>query len=101
MRNKTDRLARARAEVVSATAAAKGLGALIDTVRERGGAFVIERGGVPVAEIGPVSNRRCSVADLVAHLRTVSPHDDAFAREVRAGVRRVNKRVVPPDPWVS
>ena len=86
---------------VSATEAAKGLGALVDKVREQGATFVVERGGVPVARIGPVTESRCTLTDLVAHLRSVRGHDDAFAREVRAGVRRLNAPSVPRDPWAS
>jgi antitoxin (DNA-binding transcriptional repressor) of toxin-antitoxin stability system len=86
---------------VSATAAAKGLGALVDKVREQGATFVVERAGVPVARIGPVTESRCTVADLVAHLRSARGRDAAFAREVRAGVRRLNAPAVPRDPWAS
>lgn len=95
---KTSEPARRR---VSATAAAKGFGGLVDKVREQGATFVVERGGVPVAHIGPVPAARCTVADMVEHLRTVRGRDEAFAREVRAGVRRLNAPAVPRDPWAS
>jgi antitoxin (DNA-binding transcriptional repressor) of toxin-antitoxin stability system len=86
---------------VSATEAAKGLGALVDKVREQGATFVVERAGVPVARIGPVRESRCTVADLVAHLKSARGHDNALARAVRAGVRRLNAPAVPRDPWAS
>jgi antitoxin (DNA-binding transcriptional repressor) of toxin-antitoxin stability system len=86
---------------VSATEAAKRLGALVDKVREQGATFVIERAGVPVARIGPVKESRCTVTDLVTHLRAMRGHDDAFAQEVRAGIRRLNAPAVPRDPWGS
>lgn len=90
-----------RADRVSATEAAKGLGGLVDKVRERGATFTIERGGVPVARLGPVADTRCTVADLVEHLRGTGLRDAAFARQVRAHVRRVNRPAVPPDRWAS
>lgn len=86
---------------MSATDAAKGLGGLVDKVREHGATFIVERSGVPVARIGPVTDTHCTVADLVAHLRRARSGDDQFAREVRAGVRRLNRPVVPRDPWAS
>ena len=41
------------ARVVTATEAAKNFGSIIDRVREDRAVYVVERGGTPVAEIGP------------------------------------------------
>jgi hypothetical protein len=55
-----------RRDRVSATEAGNGLGGLVDEVRERGATFTIERGGVPVARLGPVlDDTPCTAAALV------------------------------------
>ena len=87
---------------MSATDAAKGFGGLVDKVREHGVTFIVERGGVPVAQVGPITETRCTVSDLVGYLRRArGRRDERFAREVRAGVRRLNAPAVPRDPWTS
>ena len=45
-------LAKAAAEVIAATDAAKNFGHLVDRVRETRATYVIERHGRPVAQIG-------------------------------------------------
>ena len=45
------------ARVVTATDAAKNFGAIVDRVREDRAVYVVERGGTPVAQIGPVQHR--------------------------------------------
>ena len=86
---------------ISATDAAKTFGRLVDRVREERAVYVIERGGTPVAEIGPVAAASCTVADLVEVLRTRSPLDKRYLREVEAGVKVWNKPSVPRDRWTS
>jgi hypothetical protein len=86
---------------VAATQAAKTFGHLVDTVRETRAVYVIERGGRAVAQIGPVERRSCTVADLVALLKSSSVGDTTFGREVTAGVRAANKPAVPADPWAD
>jgi antitoxin (DNA-binding transcriptional repressor) of toxin-antitoxin stability system len=90
---------RRRSEAVPATEAAKTFGRLVNRVREERATYVIERGGEPVAQIGPVERRRSTVADLIA-LIDGAPHvDGEYLREVEAAVRRHNKPGVPRDPW--
>ena len=86
---------------ISATDAAKTFGGLVDRVREERAVYVIERGGTPVAEIGPVAAAACTVADLVDVLRAQAPLDKAYLREVESGVKAWNKPSVPRDRWTS
>ena len=67
---------------VSATEAAKNFGRLVDLVRENRVEYVVERAGVPVATIAPVSDRAYRGRDLVALLRGASVPDAAFGRAV-------------------
>ena len=93
--------ARPRSRTVSATTAAKGLGALIDRVREERAEYVIERGGTPVVRVVPVRSTSCTLAALSALLKRKVALDPAYLDEVEAGVRRANEPVVPGDPWTS
>lgn len=86
--------------IISATDAAKTFGRLVDRVREERATFIVERGGVPVAQIGPVASR-CTLGDLAELLRTVGPVDEEYLRAVEAGIRRANKPAVPRNPWKS
>ena len=86
---------------ISATDAAKTFGGLVDRVREGRTVYVIERGGTPVAQIGPVPAASCTVADLVALLRAREPLDEAYLREVETGRKAWNKPSVPRNRWTS
>ncbi len=86
---------------IPATRAAKTFGRLVDTVRETRAVYVVERGGRPVAQIGPVESRDCTVADLVSLLRSRDEPGADFRREVKAGIKAGNKRAVPADPWAD
>lgn len=90
---------RSPSHIVSATTAAKTFGALVDRVRETQAVYVIERGGVPVAEIAPVRTTRCTLRELAALLASLAPADDAFLKEVEAGIEHFNRSVVPADRW--
>ena len=61
--------------------------------------YTIERGGVPVAQIGPVVAFHCTVADLVAALKSDRRLDEAYLRAVEAGVKTANRPAVPRNPW--
>ena len=86
---------------ISATDAAKTFGRLVDRVREERAVYVIERGGAPVAQIGPVSTAPCTLADLAKLLRSRGRLDEEYLREVEAGLKVWNKPSVPRDPWKS
>jgi antitoxin (DNA-binding transcriptional repressor) of toxin-antitoxin stability system len=97
MRNMTTRRHR-----VSATEAAKNFGGIVDRVREDAAIYLVERAGTPVAEIRPVAGRPATVAELVALLRErAHPLDRQFERAVKEGVRTLNRRARPRDPWAS
>ena len=83
---------------IPATEAAKNFGRLVNRVRETQEVYVVERGGTPVAEIGPVG-RSCTVGELVSLLKSTERLDDAYLLEVEAGIRRSNKPSVPVDRW--
>ena len=89
------------ARVISATAAAKNFGGIVDRVRQTGTEYVVERGGRPVARIAPLTDRVCTGGELARLLATVAPPEAAFARAVQAESRRRNRPVVPKSPWAS
>lgn len=84
---------------IPATQAAKTFGRLVDRVRDTRTVYIVERGGTPVAQIGPIANLSCTVADLVAVLKTRGRLADAYLKDVEDGVRKANKPAVPVDPW--
>ena len=61
--------------------------------------YVVERGGVPVAQIAPVPSLACTVADLVGVLRGHARLPEDYVRAVEAAVRTGNKPAVPRNPW--
>lgn len=87
------------ARVVQATEAAKNFGRLVNAVREEQAVYVVERGGVPVAEIGPAARPPFRVSDFVALIRSLPGPDGAYARAVSSSVARLNKPTVPRNPW--
>jgi antitoxin (DNA-binding transcriptional repressor) of toxin-antitoxin stability system len=90
-----------RGTAISATEAAKRFGRLVDRVREERAVYVIERGGRPVAQIGPASLGTCTMRDLIGLLRTRHRLDEAFFKEVETGVAIMNRPAVPEDRWES
>ena len=92
--------ARRRASV-SATEAAKNFGELVDRVREAGVAYVVERKGRAIAEIGPISTRGCTVKELADWLAAERPVSTEFTTAVRTHVRRANRPRVPRSRWGS
>jgi len=90
---------RARVLSVSATDGAKRFARLVDQVRESAATYVITRGGVPVAEIGPVKARRFTAGDFATLVESLPATDGAFADAVHDGIARVNRPKVPKSPW--
>lgn len=86
---------------MSATDAAKTFGRLVDRVREERAVYIVERGGAPVAQIGPVTDTRCTLGDLAALFRSRERLDEEYLREVEAGLKTWNKPSVPRDQWTS
>lgn len=93
------RFVRRTGRVISATDAAKTFGGLVDRVRQDHAVYVVERGGRPVAQIGPVRAVSCTVAELVTLLRSREPLDEKYLDEVEAGLKLWNRPLVPKDTW--
>ena len=85
--------------MVSATEAAKSFGALVDRVREQRHSYVIERGGTPVAQIGPVNTRRFTVRDFVELLESTPHPGDEYLEAVERGIAEMNREEVPENRW--
>jgi hypothetical protein len=85
--------------MISATAAAKNFGALIERVRTERAEYIVERGGAPAVRISPAGSYRCSVADLVDLLKSRAKPDEPYLKAVEAGIAKLNKPSVPEDRW--
>ena len=85
--------------VISATAAAKNFGRLVDRVRSERAEFLVERGGAPAVRIVPAEAPRCSMADFVALLRSHANPGEAYLKALENGVRSSNKPAVPENRW--
>lgn len=94
---------RASARAITVTDAARNFGALVDRVRDGRAVYVVERGGTPVAEIGPVRRRAFTVRDFVEMVRAGSgrPPSEEYARAVAEGVAMLNRPRTPGEPWES
>src|SRR5437667_12703042 len=84
---------------IAATEAAKTFGRLVNRVREERATYVIERGGTPVAQIGPVEPKIATMRDFVAFVRDRPRADEEYLRAVEAGMAMFNKPRVPENPW--
>jgi antitoxin (DNA-binding transcriptional repressor) of toxin-antitoxin stability system len=90
---------RRRPGSVSATDAAKNFGRLVDRVREERATYIVERGGTPVAQIGPVEERVCTVADFKALIAEAPRVDEEYLEAVEAAAARHNRPRVRRNPW--
>ena len=84
---------------VPATEAAKNFGRLVDRVREERATFVIERGGMAVAQIAPVARAPFTMADFKALVGDVAPVDDAYLRAVERAIDQHNRPRARRNPW--
>ena len=86
---------------MTATEAAKNFGSIIDRVREERAVYVVERGGSPVAEIGPVEAKTVTVRDFVEIVRSgsIPAAGEEYLKAVEEGVAFWNRAEVPRDPW--
>ena len=85
---------------VAATEAAKNFGALVDRVREDRATYIVERGGVPVAEIRPVERNAFTIADFKALTADLPAAGEEYARAVETAVKGHNRSRVRRNPWV-
>lgn len=86
-----------QSSVVSATEAARSFSDLINRACYQAETFVIERGGRPICQLGPLQSRRCTGGDLLALLAQLpKPHEDYLAAvESIAG----SQTPVGSSPW--
>lgn len=84
---------------VSATDAAKNFGRLVDRVREERATYVIERGGAPVAQIGPVAMPPLTMGEFKTLVGSLTPIDATYQRAVERAVTRHNRPRVRRNPW--
>ena len=90
-----------RVRAISATAAAKTFGRLVDQVRSERAEYIVERGGKPVVKIVAVSASRCTGADLIRIIKTLPKADEAYLKAVESGMTALNKPSVPENRWES
>jgi len=83
---------------VSATEAARTFSEILNRVRYRGEAFVVERGGEPVCRISPVGGAGGFTAKDLAKLLDVIPSPDpAYLDAVEAVAK--SQPQLPGSPW--
>ena len=82
---------------LSATEAARGFSELLNRVRYRGESFVVERGGVAVAELRPAAPVHFTGADLRALLRSIPPVDAEYLDAVEEAARAQPQ--LAESPW--
>jgi antitoxin (DNA-binding transcriptional repressor) of toxin-antitoxin stability system len=89
--------ARPRSTTVSATEAARRFSDLINRASYQGETFVIERGGKPICQIGPLAEKRCTGADLIELFARLPRPDDEYLDAVEEIIR--NQEPIGPSPW--
>ena len=87
--------------VVTATETAKNFGAIIDRVREDRAVYVVERGGTPVAEIGPVKAKTVTIRDFaeLVHSGSVPSAGEEYLMAVEEGIAFCNHVEIPENRW--
>ena len=86
---------------ISATAAAKTFGRLIERVRDERAEYIVERSGTAAVRILPASTRRCTAADLIKLIKAMPKADEAYLEAVESGIAALNKPSVPENRWES
>ncbi len=89
----------ALSRTVSATYAVRNLSELMTEVRESGSAWIVERGGSPIGQIGPPPAAAFRARDLADLLRSLPKAGDEFADAVEESRSRGNRPSVPKNPW--
>ncbi len=82
---------------LSATQAARSFSDLLNRIRYRGEAFVVERGGEPVCRMLPAQPARLTLRELAELLRSAPAPDASYAADVRRAARRQGR--LPRSPW--
>ncbi len=89
-----------RVRAISATAAAKTFGRLVEQVRSERAEYVVERSGTAAVRIVPVA-RRFTAADSIRLIKTLPKADEAYLKAVESGIASSNKPSVPENRWES
>jgi antitoxin (DNA-binding transcriptional repressor) of toxin-antitoxin stability system len=84
---------------ITATELARRIGDTLGRIRYRGDTFVVERNGVPIARLSPVTeSRAATLADALAAWRAAGEADPEFAD----ALERVGTLDRPTaEPWAS
>jgi prevent-host-death family protein len=82
---------------ITATEAARTFSDLLNRVRYRGEAFVVERAGEPVCRIVPAGAPQRTVGDLVHLLREIPRPDEEYLSAVEELAKR--QPAMPKTPW--
>jgi antitoxin (DNA-binding transcriptional repressor) of toxin-antitoxin stability system len=84
---------------IAATEASKNFGRLVSRVNEERTTYVVERGGKPVAQIGPVDRTSFTIRDFKSLLEELPPVEEEYLRAVEEAVVKHNKPRVRRNPW--
>lgn len=90
-----------RGRTISATAAAKTFGRLIEHVRSERAEYIVERSGAAAVRIVPAAAIRCTVADFVRLMKSLPKADETYLTAVESGITALNKPSVPENRWES
>jgi antitoxin (DNA-binding transcriptional repressor) of toxin-antitoxin stability system len=82
---------------VSATHAVRHFSDLLNRVRYHGEEFIIERRGEPMCTISPLKPSTCTMAELVAFLRSLPKPDPGFWDAVEEATTHYTE--MPESPW--
>jgi antitoxin (DNA-binding transcriptional repressor) of toxin-antitoxin stability system len=88
---------KATATFVSATEASRQFSDLINRAAYQGEKFVIERGGKPLCQLGPLEDKRCTGADLLEMFSRLPKADPEYLDAVDEIIR--NQEPLEPSPW--
>lgn len=85
---------------ITATELARNLRAVIDRVRETGEAYIVERGGQPVAQVSPTPGEQTAAQALADLYRTLPPDAaESWLEDARRGHEALADEL--QDPWAS
>lgn len=84
---------------ISATEAVRNFARVVDEVRTRGVAVIIEQRGRPACEIRPTGPPRFTGTDLLALLERLPRPDPGFCVDVESAIQEGNQPAASVDPW--
>src|SRR5262245_57322044 len=87
------------ARTITATDATKNFGRLVNRVSEERVTYTVERGGRPVAQIGPIEAPFSTIGDFKSWIDNHPAVDEEYLKAVDEAVARHNKPRVRRNPW--